>query len=646
MKRLSLFFLILIFISSLLFAFTDAQIELTHNQEFALYQRLQLDTVIARMNSNNRIILSELELRDLVPSMNASNQNYYMAFNDNLGALKLVDTQRERLEFLHEEKQKSTLTALVPNALSVATVAITTGLRNPLGAIIGVVGTAVSSVSNYMDAKNQANLELIQQQWELDDQEEATLLELGNGTYEYKCQIATALNIPTELTLSTEDLEAFVNFCNEPEAETRYIKLLNLDKRLEILPDYWMELALTTYELGDYETTLSYISKFEEIYYPVIYHDSDYAHLLMVKSDCINQLPVEAKYQELEEIGDLLLSHIGAEDWQGRFYAMSLYMEIYRATDDIDVLEKAYALYPGVLVEIGDEYEADLASYLNREYITEGLAEIDTDIESAEAAVNTATSNLSDAKDRKYDKKGSAYKSIEKRLSDAELKLDELKDYRKEFERTASLMLPPSSSFLSSVMEQYISISETLGKTSEPEFQTICSYFARTISQSASSFKRYPELFASVTVPFGDVSYRYERKGGFLGIGRTHSMIFEIPLWLLDVSPEGSEKLIDADDIELALSIDGANEYIFKIDRISIETGDTLNTSYLILAVQNLGKYEVNMQKPGKDSGYTHTLKVTVSASESFFEPVSFSINPDSEMFKEIERRIKYSKEK
>ena len=647
MRKISIAILIFAFISSSLFAFSDEQLELTHNQEFALYQRLQLDTVIARKSNNNRIVLSELELRDLVPSMNASNQNYYMTFNENLGALKLVDIQRERLEFLHEEKQKSSLTALVPNALSVATVAITTGLTNPLGAIIGVVGTAVSSVSSYMDAKNQANLEYMQSQWELDDQEMDILLELGKGIYDYKCQIATSLNIPTELTLSTEDLEAFVNFCNEPNAATRYIKLLNLDKRLEILPDFWMELALTTYELGNYEATLSYIEKFEEIYYPVIYHDSDYAHLLMVKSDCINQLSSETKYPELEEIGDLLLAHIGAEDWQGRFYVLSLYMEIFRATNDVEILKKAYSLFPSVLVEIGDEYSSDLASYLNREFIKTGLNEIDIDIESAKSTVESATENLANAKKNKYDEDGTAYLNIKQRLDDAEEKLEQLEDYRKEFERTGKLMIPPSSAFLCEVMEQYLSISQELGETDSPEYETLCSYFSRIISQNASTFEQYQNLIPfEVQSPVKDVIVRYVKTGGFIGIGRTHSIIFEIPLSLLNVSSNGSEKLITFDDINLTLAIDGVNEYGFNLEELSIETGDSLSTSYMIIKVNNMGKYELNMEKPDKDSGFIHTLEFTVSSTNiySYFDPISFILIQDSEAYDEIVNRIKYVK--
>ena len=84
MKKIFLLLLLVLASVSMLFAFTEEQIALAHNPEFALHQRLQLDTVIARKNSNNRIILSELALRDLLPTMNASTKNYYTSFNQNI----------------------------------------------------------------------------------------------------------------------------------------------------------------------------------------------------------------------------------------------------------------------------------------------------------------------------------------------------------------------------------------------------------------------------------------------------------------------------------------------------------------------------------------------------------------------------------
>lgn len=646
MKRITVLLIFLV-LSSTLFAFSEEQLELTHNPEFALYQRLQLDTVIARKSSNNRIVISELELRDLVPSMSATNQNYYITFNDNLGALKLLDIQRERLELLHEEKQKSSLTALVPNALSIATVAFTTGLTNPLGAIISIAGTAVSSATSYLDAKNQENLAYMQSQWELDDQEMQILLDLGKDTYTYKSQIATDLNIPVELTLSTEDMESFADFRNESNQVTKKIKLQTLDKRLEILPDYWMELALTTYELKDYETTLNYIEKFEEIYYPVIYHDSDYAHLLMIKIDCLNHLSEGRNYQELEEIGDLLLSHIKAEDWQKKFFVLSLYMEIYRNTENIEILQKAYDLFPSVLINIGDRYSSDLQAYLNREYVRKGLAEIDTDIESAKSSVEAAEANMANAKKAKYDKNGAAYTNIEQKLADAERKLEDLKSYKKEFKKTGDLMLPPSSEFFCSMMNQYMSIAKELNETSSSKYKDVCSYFLGVVSQDVNNYERYSPLFSSINSnkPSNTVIYKNDKEGGFWGMGQTNLIHFEIPLSCFDITSNGSEQLFDQSEIELILQLNGQDNFNLKINEVSIETGDTLEESFFTIVASYNDTFNLSMKKPEKDSDFVHLMRFEITSNNGYFNSFGFSINNNSEMYKEVAKRIKYSKE-
>ena len=208
-------------------------------------------------------------------------------------------------------------------------------------------------------------------------------------------------------------------------------------------------------------------------------------------------------------------------------------------------------------------------------------------------------------------------------------------------------MIPPSSAFLCEVMEQYLSISQELGETDSPEYETLCSYFSRIISQNASTFEQYQNLIPfEVQSPVKDVIVRYVKTGGFIGIGRTHSIIFEIPLSLLNVSSNGSEKLITFDDINLTLAIDGVNEYGFNLEELSIETGDSLSTSYMIIKVNNMGKYELNMEKPDKDSGFIHTLEFTVSSTNiySYFDPISFILIQDSEAYDEIVNRIKYVK--
>lgn len=681
MKRICIFLMMLL-IGTTLFAFSDVQLELAHNQEFALYQRLQLDTVIARKSSNNKATLSELKLRDLVPTMNASSKNYYMEFNDSIGGLELLQIQRDRLEYVYERNQKSALRALVPNALSIATMAITAG--NPLKSIISIVGAAASSAVSYLDAKDQANLSYLQQTWELDDQEMNILLELGNDIYEYKCDIASELDIPTAMTLSREDMEAFVDFCNETDARKRSVKLATLDKRLEILPDYWRELALTAYELEDYEQTLKYIAMFEEIYYPVIYHDSDYAHLLMVKSDCINQLDIENKYEELEKIATLLLNHISAKDWKSRFYVLSLYLEIYRSTGEEEILEKAFDLFPTVLIEIFAEYEEDLESYINRNYVNQGLSEIETDIESAEAKVQSATQNLANAKKNDFEKKGDAYKNLEEKKTKAEEELRELKEAKDKFKRTGDLMLPPSLEFICSMMTQYEEMAIKLDRARDFEYRIICDDFWDIVSQNAILYHEYLNEFG---VGDNNNSYSYTNvvyKGqdanisdylvaGGVTLGATVVPVVAIPasyLWYKAISTtvkndkkdiisiqiplsyiyttqDGSEALFDNDEIKVELTIKGMDDVpiVFDLEThdVSVEVTESLDSSRLVIEVDNMKKYDLGIKSPEDKNNLSNTYTFLISSENEYFEPLTVSFDSSHGIAQMIEKNFGYT---
>ena len=628
MKKIILCIFLILSSFSMVFAFTEEQLELAHNPEFALYQRLQLDTVVARKNSNNRVVLSELALRDLVPAMNVSTKNYYVSFNQSLASLELLDVQRERLDYLHEEKKKSNLTALVPNVVSVATVAITTGLSNPMGAIIGILGSAVSSATSYIDAKNQENLEYIQDQWELDDQQKQVLVNLGTELYGYKCDIAESQGIPTELTLSTKDLEDFVDFCNEPDYSYRLIRLLSMDQRLEILPDYWRELALASYGLNDYAQALEYIDNFEEIYYPVIYHDSDYAYLLMVKSDCINQLYGKEKYNELEDVCEQLLNNIESNDWEKKFYVLSLYMEIYRHSSDRKVAEKAYNLFPSVLSELIDDYKKDITSYLDGEYSKQGLGQIQIDIDSAEVEVTNAANNLAsyekiqkenNKKEKNYTK-DAAYTILQDKLIKAEEKLEKLKENYSEFEMTSKLMVPPSSDFVCSLMKEYIGLSEMLGYTDSVVFRSICASFFESISQSSSIWNEFKE-------------YNF----GLLGVT---SVIFEIPLSLINSTASSSESIIGTENIAAFIVIDEHFRFPLIAENLSIELGERIDESFLKVSLVLPSTFELQREKPEKGAESDIEFKVVIFS--NFFNPVTTVIQENSELIEECVKRIDY----
>ena len=640
MKRFLSIFILLVFVALQVFAFSQTQLELTHNTEFALSQRLQLDTVIARKSSNNRIVLTELSLRDLVPTANASTKNYYLSFNERIQSLQLIDIKRERLEYISNENKKNALLALAPNALSVATMAISTGFTNPLGAIISVVGAATSSVTNYLSAKSEANMDQLRSEWELDDTEMEILNRLGMEIYEYKCQIAFDYDIPIEMTLSIKDLEAFVDYSNDSDPTVRMIKLQNLDTRLEILPDYWRELALTAYELGHYEETLNYIEKFEEIYCPIIYHDTDYAQLLMVKCDCLDILNEPNKYELLPKIANQLLQSSKTDDWETQFFVLALYTDLYNQTKDLSYLFNAYKLYPSIILHFGTEYSKDLKSYIDREYLEKGIKDIENEIESAKAEVERTYERLSSYKG---EKNSTAKTILEDKYNKVEEEYTHLKEKKEEFEKTANLMLPPSSDFLCEIMDNYLETAKTLGKNQTASHQDICSAFVSFISPSNPTILKYKSInFKNVETPEPWSTVIYKAYGGFMWMGMTKEITIEASLDSLQVSLTGSEQIIDKDDINVSLLVDN-DVFTCNVKDLIFNFAGDLNTSSIYITISCDNSYERNMVKPDPKRDYKPSFSFCIESKDDFFIPLIVTIQEEDNVFKELSNRLRYT---
>lgn len=632
MKRLLSVLFLSVLVSIQVFAFSQAQLELAHNTEFALSQRLQLDTVIARKSSNNRIVLSELSLRDLIPTANASTKNFYLSFNERIQSLQLIDIKRERLDYIYNENKKNALLALAPNALSVATMAITTGFTNPLGAIISVVGAVTSSATSYLSARSQANMENLRGQWELDDTEMEILNRLGMEIYEYKCQIALDYDIPVEMTLSTKDLEAFVDYSNDRDPVIRMIKIQNLDTRLEILPDYWRELALTAYELGYYEDTLSYIEKFEEIYCPIIYHDTDYAKLLMVKCDCLNFLNYPSKYELLPLIANQLLHNIETDDWETQFFVLSLYTDLYNQTKDLSYLNSAIKLYPSVIIQLGNEYSKNLESYISQDYKNGGLKTIESQIESAKVEVERAHEKIASFKG---DKKSEAYIILEDKYKIATTNLDKLKDQKKEFERTANLMLPPSCDFLCKIMDGYLAAAEKIGENQSTSYKNTCNAFISYISPSKTAMEKYKSInYRNIETTALWNTVNNIVTVGLEGIG-IKEITIEASLDSLQVSLTGAEQIIDKDDIEVYLIVDNEDVINCVVKDLKINIADDLNTSSISVTIS--GDYYIEREKKDAKENYQPSFCYRIQSKGGFFMPFVVIVSKDNTVIKNFE---------
>lgn len=617
MKKM-LFILIIALVPCMLYAFTDLELQLAHNPEFALYQKLQLDTVEARLSDNSKVVLAELAQRDLIPTMNISTLSYYANFNESINDMKMVDVQRERLEYLHNAKQKSNLLSLVPNAFSMGVTALTAGKKNPLSMIISIAGAVVSSTVNYLSQKDAINLEYIQAKWELDDAQMRNLNTLGINQYQYKSEIAQSLGIDKSNSLSNDDLESFVRIKKIEDAKVRFIRLQSLGEsgRLALLPEYWAEMAKTAYELKFYNDSLNYIEIFEEIYESVFYHDSDYAYLLMIKTFCINETDkTNERYSRLVSEADKILQNISVEDWLTKYYCACLYIDMYRNSSNEAFLEKAYTCLCDILVFAIDDYETNIRLYLTGKYVNAGLSQINTEIRNIE---NRLPSLQEKVNNYKGSKKTNAFLIYKKELSDAEESLKDWKQKKEDFKKTSGLILPPSSDFLCSLATELSSIAFKLGKENDSKFiinmdeiKRISAsdvYIAKKVLNSKNTSKPVMAKLSANGLPWLNLFW--------LGISDSMSkttFAFQIALSDLHVLEEfgGTELLLDKSAFVIIITSLEGKKNEFQIDGLDWEIirGGEMSESYLTITGKGKISFEVDFPKENLDTNLQFEIR-------------------------------------
>ena len=579
MKK-TVFLLIVVLVAMYSFALNPQELALVHNIDFALSQTMQVDTIKAKLYDNSKVVLSELKLKDLYPTNYEETSDYYRDFNDNIHSLELIEIKRERLEYLYKSKQKSALTALVPNALGILTTVVSVGMKDPKAAIIAVAGTVVSSVTNYLGEREKVNLEYVQAGWELDDNELETMYSLGTQLYQYKCSITKALNVPIERVLSNTDLEDFIQCSKIEDAGEKLIKLrsINLNGELELLPEYWAELAKAAFENEEYLDCLDYVDMYETVYCPITKHDRSHAYIMMIKTYCESIVFGNSpeRYSSLCTTLDEILRNVEQDDLSSRLYCVSLYLEMYKNTKEVEYADLAFNNLGRVLLNAMDEYSKDYDDYLKGSYREKGISYISDEIKKVNEQLASKKNQIlayKKGKTKKELKDDMTLKIYQEEQLSLEEKLNSLKEDQKMFKQEAKMILPPSSDFLVSILKSYFEIAAALKKKESSDYKIIEKKARDLLGNTDYIAAR--ELFDDFEYDYSSVEFKATLKNHKLSIRMS------VPLCLLDVSKELEGTIIDSQKACFYVSIDGTR-YRFNAVDWYIGYGSSVNTSYLV----------------------------------------------------------------
>lgn len=619
MRKIVFFVLSLICIAPL---FSSASVI---DKELGLTKKLQYETSRVLNCSDNQVVLDEIYSYDWYIKVSPLNSHFLEDFNNEISNFKSINIKRERLQYIYDQQKSMQLAALVPNALSVATIALSA--KSPKQTIIAVAGTALHTATSYLQTKKNTELEQLKSQWELDDQAYNVFNNLYVGLWSHLSEMANEYGYSNEDFASTKTISNFVKEMDELKGQHRDIITVckRYEEELSSYPEFWRTLAIASYELGFYQEALDYVSKYEDCYLRVFYHDPDNAHLLLIKAYCIDALekdPVE-KTLKLEKIVDeIIKDQQTSPEPAKQYYCYFVYKDLFKYTGDESYLEKAWQILNDMLYSCTKEYEKDLKSFFCYDYIESGKKEIDDLI----AKNNTEIANL------KEQKKNSGSRA---KKDDFDLKIEkinnrnkELNENREHLEKSIDQQTPPSEAFLISLTKEYMDLSRELNKKSTTDYRLRLDDLREIVQDDYFRCAYLGEILLGY-----EVNATFKDNYKVMGIGNDiDELVFSLPLSFFT--------MVEEDFSEMKLHINDRNSFF----DIVIPYADTENTlpswSYRIVRPEGVDSSEWNM--------YNTTIEFTVNTKGHMVElkkgeeipSIYFTFESDNN---QLERKMPFS---
>lgn len=307
---------------------------------------LALLTQEINASSNNRMFIEEaysLIVNETYPNaVDIHTQDRLRGIRDALTRYRMIDIKRERLEYIFDQNKAEAVRAAIPNPLTLMTAVQSASLARLATTIVYM---AVDSYTSYSSATTQAEMKYLQDGWALDDAESEVFYSLRSDAFDYMIDIVREYDLPGSLALNEQAVNDFVKWKNEPNTTRRIQFFESKVETYRAFGGYWLVLAESYYQNGDYAKCLEAIHPYEELSTRIFRHDNEYAKVLPLAIASAAEVLPDAEYIPLvEKYAAAILDNCGNEDWALRYYAAQAYIGLYAKTEDTSYLHKAYGI--------------------------------------------------------------------------------------------------------------------------------------------------------------------------------------------------------------------------------------------------------------------------------------------------------------
>ena len=261
---------------------------------------------------------------------------------DTMERYRMAALQRERLEYIYEQNQAQAIRAAVPNPLSM--ISAVQSFR-PSKIAAAVVYMAVDSITSYTAYTAEADLQYLMAGWALDDEEASALHESRRNTFAYMINMVGEYELPGDLTLTESSVEEFVKWKNNENVVGRIQFLESNQAAYQSYGGYWLLLAQSYYDNGDYEKCLDAVRAYGDMNNRIFRKDYELANVLPSAISAAEQLYSGRKYESVAAAYvQTLLDNTDHDDWALRYYAAQVYIDLAAQTNDRAYLETAYGI--------------------------------------------------------------------------------------------------------------------------------------------------------------------------------------------------------------------------------------------------------------------------------------------------------------
>ena len=261
---------------------------------------------------------------------------------DTLEKYRMIAVKRERLDYVYEQNRAQAIRSAVPSPLGLMS-AVQSFSLSKLAA--SVVYMAVDSYASYASHTAQADMQYLQDGWTLDDEAAAALHESRKSTFSYMVRIVGDYGLPGDLTLSENAVDEFVKWENNDNVTQRIQFLESNVDTYQALGTYWIVLAESYYENGDYGKCIGALASYEALGTRIFRKDYEFARVLPLAVISAGHTLSGNDYVEaVERYLTLILNNTDYDDWVSHYFAAQTYIDLYARTGDSSHLKKAYEL--------------------------------------------------------------------------------------------------------------------------------------------------------------------------------------------------------------------------------------------------------------------------------------------------------------